>query len=86
MLNHNKRFLAVSLFVASAIIQASGCVAAGIGLCFLLHLERSPFNACLFSVLSAIVWFIVMPIAVWRLMPRKVIPDESPLSSDLTSE
>lgn len=71
------RICAVIVSIAGMLIQVCGCVAAGIGACALLNM-LTPLAVCLASVIAAVGWFVLMPLALWKLLPRQyLLPDAS---------
>lgn len=66
------RVCAVIVSIAGMLIQVCGCVAAGIGACALFDMV-TPLAVCLASVIAAVGWFVLMPLALWKLLPRQYL-------------
>lgn len=74
------RICAVIVSIAGTLIQVCGCVAAGIGACALFNVPFTPLAVCLASVLAAVGWFVLMPLALWKLVPRRYVLPETATS------
>lgn len=76
------RICAVIVSLAGMLIQVCGCVAAGIGTCALFDVRFTPMAVCLASVLAAVGWFVLMPLALWKLLPRQYLLPDATKSRD----